>query len=92
MNTELDNLKLRVEGKVIKYDAQKSFGFIRIISQDYKLNNRDAFIYYKDIEPEKNSFKKLVEGQLVEFDLYKRDKGFVAKNLSIIEGQNGNFN
>ena len=85
MNTDLTNLETRVEGKVIKYDALKSFGFIRIVSQDKNLNNRDAFVYYSDIEPEKDCFKKLIEGQLVEFDLFKRDRGFVAKNVTIVQ-------
>ena len=84
MNTDLINCNLKVEGKVIKYDALKSFGFIRIVSQDRNLNNKDVFVYYKDIQPQIDSFKKLQEGQMVEFELYKRDKGYVAKNLQIV--------
>jgi len=91
MNNDLTNLNVRVEGRVLKYDAERSFGFVRIISQDFKLNNKDAFVYYKDIEPSKDCFKKLLEGQMVEFDLYKGARGFTAKNLEILPEQEGDY-
>lgn len=84
VNADLVNLNVRVEGKVISYDAVKKFGFIRIISQNFNYNKKDAFVYWNDIEPEKDCFKKLLDGQFVEFDLFRRDRGFVAKNVKIL--------
>lgn len=82
----MNELEGRYEGEVLKYDATKSFGFIKI---NDKMLKGDAFIYFKDIEPEKDGFKKLQQGQFVEFSLIRNDKGLVAKNLSILSG--GNF-
>jgi cold shock CspA family protein len=71
----------RFSGTVLQYDKIRSFGFIKV---DDKLIKDDAFIYFKDIEPTKEGFKKLQQGQTVEFDLHRTDKGLVAKNLSIL--------
>ena len=70
----------RIEGTVIEYFVEKSFGFIKAKDKSIKM---DIFIYYKDIEPEKDGFKKLQVGQEVEFDLTRNHKGLVAKNLKI---------
>ena len=81
----MNELDGRFEGEVLKYDATRSFGFIKIKDKFIK---GDAFIYYKDIEPEKDGFKKLQQGQVVEFDLIRNEKGLVAKNLKIVSGGN----
>lgn len=72
----------RFEGTVLKYDKVKSFGFIKIHD---KTITDDAFIYYKDIEPNKAGFKKLMQGDLVEFDVIRNNKGLVAKDLVILK-------
>lgn len=60
-------------GRVKWFNDEKGFGFI-----EYK-DGEDVFVYYKEIT--KDGFKTLVEGQMVEFELVKTDKGFQAKNV-----------
>jgi len=84
----IENLEIRVRGTVTAYNVTKSFGFIKISDEDFRYRNKDAFIHFKDIQPNvswQDQFKKLQEGQVVEFDLHKGVKGFKAKNLEIIQ-------
>lgn len=84
----------KFRGSVIKYDVERSFGFIKVeeefddghfLRDTKKLQtlHGDAFVYFKDIEPESDGFKKLIQGQVVEFDLQKGDRGLVAKEVYI---------
>ena len=82
-------------GEVDSYDVRKSWGHIspkemkvdgyfsteEFIKQNIK---GDAFIYFTDIEPEKDGFKKLIQGQVVEFEMYKGRRGLAAKKVKII--------
>ena len=82
----------RFAGTVIDYKVEKGFGFIRIEGElvrdgivecnDYR---DQAFIHYKDIEPEqshKENFKKLYQGDQVQFDLHREGPKLKAKNLT----------
>lgn len=93
-------LSEKENGTVIKYMVEKNYGFIRPDNPAFK---DDVFIHVHEIEPEKDCFKKLLHGERVQFELYRRNnergKGLVAKNLIIIgdaideEGDfNGNIN
>lgn len=60
-------------GKVKWFNNEKGFGFI-----EYK-DGEDIFVHYSAILSE--GFKTLVEGQYVEFELIRTDKGLQAKNV-----------
>lgn len=62
-----------VTGKVKWFNNDKGFGFI-----EYK-DNEDIFVHYSAILSE--GYKTLVEGQYVEFELARTDKGLQAKNV-----------
>lgn len=62
-----------VRGKVKWFNNEKGFGFI-----EYK-DGEDIFVHYSAILSE--GYKTLVEGQYVEFELVKTDKGYQAKNV-----------
>ncbi len=62
-----------VKGKVKWFNNEKGFGFI-----EYK-DNEDIFVHYSSILSP--GFKTLVEGQYVEFELVRTDKGLQAKNV-----------
>lgn len=62
-----------MKGKVKWFNNDKGFGFI-----EYK-DNEDIFVHYSSILSE--GYKTLVEGQYVEFDLVRTDKGLQAKNV-----------
>lgn len=55
------------------FNNEKGFGFI-----EYK-DGEDIFVHYSAILSE--GYKTLVEGQYVEFELVKTDKGYQAKNV-----------
>ncbi len=65
--------------KVKWFNNTKGYGFISP-GEDI---TEDIFIHYSNIE--KQGYKTLDEGQLVEFDLVKTDKGYQAQNIKPIE-------
>lgn len=64
-------------GKVKWFNNAKGYGFI---SQE---NEEDIFIHYSNIITDK--YKTLKDGQLVEFDLIKTEKGYQAHNIKPID-------
>ena len=62
-----------MKGKVKWFNNDKGFGFIEYNTDE------DIFVHYSSILS--RGFKTLVEGQYVEFDLVRTDKGLQAKNV-----------
>lgn len=70
-------------GKVKWFNADKGFGFINCS----ECENEDIFVHYTQIMEE--GFRNLDEGQEVEFDLAKTERGLQAKNVTKIMIKNG---
>ena len=62
-----------LNGKVKWFNNEKGFGFIE--SGEWE----DIFVHYSSRR--RNGYKSLVEGQYVEFELVRTDKGLQAKNV-----------
>ncbi len=62
-----------MRGKVKWFNNDKGFGFIEYTDEE------DIFVHYSAILSE--GYKTLVEGQYVEFELVRTDKGLQAKNV-----------
>ena len=62
-----------MKGKVKWFNNDKGFGFI-----EYK-EGEEIFVHYSSILS--SGYKTLVEGQYVEFELVRTDKGLQAKNV-----------
>ena len=60
-------------GRVKWFNNDKGFGFI-----EYK-DGEDIFVHYSAILSD--GYKTLVEGQEVQFELVRTDKGLQAKNV-----------
>ncbi len=60
-------------GKVKWFNNDKGYGFI------LKENYDDIFVHYSSIQ--NNGFRSLAEGEFVEFDLIKSEKGLQATNV-----------
>ena len=66
-----------MRGKVKWFNNEKGYGFI-----EYK-DGEDIFVHYSAILT--TGYKTLVEGQYVQFDLVRTDKGLQAKNVVEID-------
>ena len=62
-----------VRGTVKWFNNEKGYGFIECGDLE------DIFVHYSSILSE--GYKTLVEGQYVEFELVRTDKGLQAKNV-----------
>jgi cold shock protein len=61
------------DGTVKWFDEKKGFGFIS------SANGPDIFVHYTNITGD--GFKTLAEGDVVEFDIVKGEKGPKAENV-----------
>ena len=65
-----------MRGSVKWFNNDKGYGFIEYV------DGEDIFVHYSAIK--KDGYKTLNEGQLVEFDLIRTDKGLQAINVSAV--------
>ncbi|MDD6879586.1 MAG: cold shock domain-containing protein [bacterium] len=66
-----------MRGRVKWFNNEKGYGFI-----EYK-DNEDIFVHYSAIS--QDGYKSLAEGQYVEFNLVKTEKGYQALNVTVIK-------
>lgn len=64
-----------MKGKVKMFNNERGFGFITA-------NGKDHFVHYTQIQSE--GYKTLSEGQEVEFDAVKTERGVQAQNVRVI--------
>lgn len=64
------------KGKVKWFDSKKGYGFIKME------NGTDVFIHHTGISMD--GFRRLEEGQTVEFDVMDGDKGKMAMNVTVV--------
>jgi CspA family cold shock protein len=69
----------RFTGNVKWFDAKKGFGFI--LSPE----GQDVFVHFSSIEGD--GFKSLKDGELVEYELQKGDKGLNARAVRRMPGE-----
>ncbi len=66
----------RVTGTVKWFDIKKGFGFLT------REGEKDVFVHYSAIQGD--GYKKLEDGQAVEFALVEGPKGLEASELTVI--------
>lgn len=64
---------IRIEG------GRFAYGFITV--PDATVD--DIFVHYRDIEPWRDGFKELKEGDIVKFDMHETKRGLQARNVEI---------
>lgn len=67
-------------GKVKWFDDQKGYGFIT--PDD---GSKDVFAHYSDVQG--SGFKSLAEGEKVEFEVVKSEKGLKAQKIKRLSAQ-----
>jgi CspA family cold shock protein len=65
------------QGKVKWFNSEKGYGFIE------RDNGEDVFVHFSAIDME--GYKNLQEGQQVQFELVKGDKGPQASKVSLVQ-------
>lgn len=65
-----------MKGNVKWFNNDKGYGFIEYVEGE------DIFVHYSAIK--QSGYKTLNEGQLVEFDLIRTEKGLQAVNVSAV--------
>jgi cold shock protein len=71
----IQELEMRVTGKVKWFNDAKGFGFITPDN-----GSKDCFVHYSAIQG--NGFKTLAEGESVEFEIVDGQKGPAAENVT----------
>jgi len=64
-------------GNVKWFDNRKGWGFITLTDGD------DIFVHYRNIDGD--GFRKLKDGEPVEFEVVEGDKGLFAENVRPVE-------
>lgn len=72
-----------MQAKVKWFNKEKGFGFLEALNDNDENMEKDIFVHYSAILGE--GYKELEEGQLVNFELSKTDKGDQAKEVSIVK-------
>ena len=65
-----------MKGNVKWFNNDKGYGFIEYVEGE------DIFVHYSAIKQQ--GYKTLSEGQLVEFDLIRTEKGLQAVNVAVV--------
>lgn len=74
----------RYRGKVKWFNATKGFGFIAPdpSEEEGAVDEKDVFVHYTAIQAD--GYRSLDEGQDVEFNIEKGDKGLQATNVTVV--------
>ena len=77
----------RLTGKVKWFNNKAGFGFVTACEGELK--DKDVFVHYSSIQVPNDQYKYLVQGEYVDFELSKPDKGdheYHAVSISGVKG------
>src|SRR3569832_2602843 len=66
-----------IRGRVKRYYDDKKFGFIA------GSDGKDVFVHFSHINV--TGYKKLIDGQMVDYEVVQGNKGLEARNVTVIE-------
>lgn len=84
--TETTNVA-RLTGKVKWFNNKAGFGFVTAC--DGELRDKDVFVHYSSINVPSEQYKYLVQGEYVDFELSKPEKGEHEYHAVAISGVKG---
>lgn len=85
---EVTVLEQNVLGQVKWFNNKTGYGFVTVVS-DSPNKGKDIFAHYSNLKIEKSQYKYLIQGEYIQFDLVKPDKGtheFHAVNMTGVCG------
>jgi len=85
---EVTVLEQNVLGQVKWFNNKTGYGFVTVVKNSPN-KGKDIFAHYSNLKIEKSQYKYLVQGEYIQFDLVKPDKGtheFHAVNMSGVCG------
>lgn len=74
-------------GRVKWFNNKSGFGFITACDGDLK--DKDIFVHWSAVKVENSQYKYLVQGEYVEFDIVKSEKGEHEHNAVNVSGVKG---
>ena len=77
----------RLTGKVKWFNNKAGFGFVTACEGDLK--DKDVFVHYSSIQVPNDQYKYLVQGEYVDFELSKPEKGDHEFHAIAISGVKG---
>lgn len=86
--SEVTVLEQCVLGQVKWFNNKTGYGFVTVVS-DSPNKNKDIFAHYSNLKIEKSQYKYLIQGEYIQFDLVKPNKGnheFHAVNMTGVCG------
>jgi cold shock CspA family protein len=72
--SEVTVLEQGVLGQVKWFNNKTGYGFVTVVS-DSPNKGKDIFAHYSNLKIEKSQYKYLIQGEYIQFDLVKPDKG-----------------
>ena len=75
-------------GQVKWFNNKTGYGFVTVVSESAH-KGKDIFAHYSNLKIEKSQYKYLVQGEYIQFDIVKPNKGdheFHAVNMSGVCG------
>jgi CspA family cold shock protein len=78
---------VRQTGRVKWFNNKAGFGFVT--SCEGELKDKDVFVHYSSIQVPNDQYKYLVQGEYIDFELSKPEKGdheYHAVNISGVKG------
>ena len=85
-----DSVSARLTGKVKWFNKKSGFGFITVCDgQSSPMDGKDVFVHFSSVQVSDTQYRYLIQGEYVDFELSKPDKGdheFHAVNVSGVKG------
>tara|TARA_B110000285_G_C14956316_1_gene529379 strand:+ start:139 stop:510 length:372 start_codon:yes stop_codon:yes gene_type:complete len=82
--SDITYIEKNVLGNVKWFNNKTGYGFVTIVSESLH-KGKDIFAHYSNLKIEKSQYRYLVQGEYIQFDLVKPEKGtheFHAVNIT----------
>lgn len=75
-----DNMNTRIQGKIKQLNSKKGYGFITSLELPFE----KIYFYWEWLNQNTKRFPELKEGDVVTFELVKRENGYQAYHIDVL--------